>query len=42
MDKFYIESLESMERTAPDFRKMQFVKVCTDDIMAENYAIRSR
>lgn len=32
MDKFYAESLEFMERTAPDFRKMQFVKVCTDEM----------
>lgn len=29
LDEFYRESLDTMERTAPEFRKMQFVKVST-------------
>lgn len=27
LNQFYKESLETMERTAPEFRKMQFLKV---------------
>ncbi len=32
MNKFYVESLETMKRTAPEFRKGQFVKVSTDEM----------
>lgn len=30
---YYADSLKTMKKTAPEFRKMQFVKVCTPAIL---------